>query len=65
MMAAVEFTMGDAYAAVDATRELLERRQFGLGSIDREALRMANDKLTDAVDPAESNEPAAKLKQAA
>ena len=65
MMATVEFTMDDTYAAVDATRELLERHQFGLGLIDREALRMADDKLTDAVDSAEFHKPAAKLKQAA
>ena len=65
MMATVEFTMDDTYAAVDSMRELLERYEFGLGLIDREALRMADDKLTDAVDSAEFHKPAAKLKQAA
>ena len=65
MMATVEFTMEEAYVAVDTMRELLERHQFGLGSINREAPRMAVDKVTDAADPAEFYVQAAKLDRAA
>ena len=48
-MVTVDFTMDEAYAAVDTVRELLERHQFGLGPIDREALRTADKILINAV----------------
>ena len=65
MMVTVEFTMDEAYAAVDAVRELLERHQFGRGPIDREALRTAGHRMTNAVGSAEFYELAAELEQAA
>jgi hypothetical protein len=61
-MITVEFTMDEAHATADTVRELLERNELSL--IDREALRTADNKVTNAVDTAEFYRQAEKLAQA-
>jgi len=61
-MITVEFTMDEAHATADTVRELLERNELSL--IDREALRTADDKVTNAVDTAEFYQQAEELAQA-
>jgi hypothetical protein len=61
-MITVEFTMDEAHATADTVRELLERNELSL--IDREALRTADNKVTNAVDTAEFYQQADELAQA-
>jgi len=64
-MITVEFTMDEAHAIADAATELAERDELILGPIDREALRMANKILTNAVGVEEFYQEAAELAKAA
>ena len=60
-MITVELTMDEAHATADTVRELLERNELSLDPIDREALRTADNKVTNAVDTAEFYRQAEKL----
>lgn len=64
-MITVEFTMDEAHATADTVRELLERNELSLNPIDREALRTADNKVTNAVDTAEFYRQAEKLEHPA
>jgi len=57
--------MDEAHAIADAATELAERDELILGPIDREALRMANKILTNAVGVEEFYQEAAELAKAA
>ena len=65
MMITVELTMDEAHATADTVRELLERNELSLDPIDREALRTADNKVTNAVDTAEFYRQAEELEHAA
>ena len=64
-MITVEFTMDEAHATADTVRELLERNGVSLDPIDREVLRTADSKVTNAVNTAEFYRQAEKLEHAA
>ena len=61
----IEFTMEEAHAIADAATGLLERNELVLGTIDREALRTADKKITDDVGAEEFNQQMLKLAETA
>ncbi len=64
-MITVEFTMDEAHATADTVRKLLERNELSLDPMNREVLRTADNKVTNAVDTAEFYQQAEKLEHAA
>jgi hypothetical protein len=64
-MVTVELSLDEAHAIADATRELAERDELILGPIDREALRMADKILTNAIGVEEFYQEVAELAKAA
>ena len=64
-MVTVEFTMDEAHAIADALTGLVEPGELIPGTLDREALRTAGEKITNDVDAEEFYLQAAKLAEAA
>ena len=64
-MVTVEFTMDEAHAIADALTGLVEPGELIPGTIDREALRTADKKITNDVGTEEFYLQAAKLAEAA
>jgi len=64
-MVTVEFTVDEAHAIADALAGLAERDELIPGTIDREALRAADKKITDDAEAEEFYLQAAQLAEAA
>lgn len=64
-MVTVEFTMDEAHAIADALTGLVEPGELIPGTLDREALRTAGEKITNDVGTEEFYLQAAKLAEAA
>ena len=64
-MVTVEFTVNEAHAIADALTGLVERDELIPGTIDREALRAADEKIINDVGTEEFYLQAAELAEAA
>ena len=64
-MVIVEFTVDEAHAIADALTGLAERDELIPGTIDREAVRTADKKITDDVAAEEFFQQMLKLAEAA